>query len=259
MPGEEPDARSTTPSARRRFSARTSSASPTSAPNRKSTLSEAVKAVQERLPQIIGMLPKDFSVGFGAEVEQQAKAFDQLRMVLILALRARLRRDGVAVRVAARSVHHHVLGADGRHRRRAGAQADGHVVQHAGLHRHHHAGRHRRQQRHPAGRLHQRAAPPRRPAAARSGRAGRPHAAAADSDDVDRHGARPRADVARHRRRQRAAGAAGARRHRRADDVAAHHAGARADGLHASSKKVSPGLFAGSRRRARRRSRRKSR
>ena len=31
-------------------------------------------------------MPKDFSVGFGAEVEQQAKAFDQLRMVLILAL-----------------------------------------------------------------------------------------------------------------------------------------------------------------------------
>jgi HAE1 family hydrophobic/amphiphilic exporter-1 len=31
-------------------------------------------------------VPKDFSVGFGAEVEAQAKAFDQLRMVLILAL-----------------------------------------------------------------------------------------------------------------------------------------------------------------------------
>ncbi len=50
------------------------------------TLSEAVDAVQERLPQIYGLLPKDFSIGFGAEVEQQAKAFDQLRMVLILAL-----------------------------------------------------------------------------------------------------------------------------------------------------------------------------
>ena len=33
-----------------------------------------------------GQLPKDFSVGFGAEVEQQAEAFNQLRMVLILAL-----------------------------------------------------------------------------------------------------------------------------------------------------------------------------
>jgi HAE1 family hydrophobic/amphiphilic exporter-1 len=50
------------------------------------TLSEAVDAVRSRLPQIYGLLPKDFSIGFGAEVEQQAKAFDQLRMVLILAL-----------------------------------------------------------------------------------------------------------------------------------------------------------------------------
>ena len=31
-------------------------------------------------------MPKDFNVGFGAEVEEQAKAFNQLRMVLILAL-----------------------------------------------------------------------------------------------------------------------------------------------------------------------------
>ena len=50
------------------------------------TLSEAVKAVQDRLPQVMGQVPKDFSVGFGAEVEQQAEAFNQLRMVLILAL-----------------------------------------------------------------------------------------------------------------------------------------------------------------------------
>ncbi len=50
------------------------------------TLSEAVKAVQDRMPQIMGQVPKDFSVGFGAEVEQQAEAFNQLRMVLILAL-----------------------------------------------------------------------------------------------------------------------------------------------------------------------------
>jgi HAE1 family hydrophobic/amphiphilic exporter-1 len=50
------------------------------------TLSEAVDEVQKRLPQVYGLLPKDFSIGFGAEVEQQAKAFAQLRMVLILAL-----------------------------------------------------------------------------------------------------------------------------------------------------------------------------
>jgi hydrophobic/amphiphilic exporter-1 (mainly G- bacteria), HAE1 family len=51
-----------------------------------STLSEAVNAVRDRLPQLVGLLPKDFSIGFGAEVEEQAKAFAQLRTVLILAL-----------------------------------------------------------------------------------------------------------------------------------------------------------------------------
>jgi HAE1 family hydrophobic/amphiphilic exporter-1 len=50
------------------------------------TLSEALAEVQKRLPQIHSMLPKDFNIGFGAEVEQQAKAFNQLRTVLILAL-----------------------------------------------------------------------------------------------------------------------------------------------------------------------------
>ncbi len=50
------------------------------------TLSDSVTAVNAKLPQLFGMLPKDFSIGFGAEVEQQAKAFDQLRTVLILAL-----------------------------------------------------------------------------------------------------------------------------------------------------------------------------
>ncbi|MEQ1912784.1 MAG: efflux RND transporter permease subunit, partial [Vicinamibacterales bacterium] len=49
-------------------------------------LSEAVDAVNVKLPQLFGLLPKDFSIGFGAEVEQQAKAFDQLRTVLLLAL-----------------------------------------------------------------------------------------------------------------------------------------------------------------------------
>jgi hydrophobic/amphiphilic exporter-1 (mainly G- bacteria), HAE1 family len=50
------------------------------------TLSDSVDAVNAKLPQLFGMLPKDFSIGFGAEVEQQAKAFDQLRTVLLLAL-----------------------------------------------------------------------------------------------------------------------------------------------------------------------------
>ena len=50
------------------------------------TLSEAVKAVQDAAAASCGMLPQDFTVGFGAEVEEQAKAFNQLQMVLILAL-----------------------------------------------------------------------------------------------------------------------------------------------------------------------------
>jgi HAE1 family hydrophobic/amphiphilic exporter-1 len=47
-------------------------------------LSEAVKAVQARLTQV--RVPPDFSVGFGSEVEEQAKSFKQLQMVLILAV-----------------------------------------------------------------------------------------------------------------------------------------------------------------------------
>jgi HAE1 family hydrophobic/amphiphilic exporter-1 len=50
------------------------------------TLSEAVDAVNARLGSLVQTLPRDFSVGFGAEVEQQAQAFAQLQMVLILAL-----------------------------------------------------------------------------------------------------------------------------------------------------------------------------
>ena len=48
------------------------------------SLSEAVKSVQALLPQL--RVPKDFSVGFGAEVEEQAKAFRQLQLLLILAI-----------------------------------------------------------------------------------------------------------------------------------------------------------------------------
>ena len=47
-------------------------------------LSDAVKAVNERLPDI--RVGPDFSVGFGAEVEQQAEAFKQLQGVLLLAI-----------------------------------------------------------------------------------------------------------------------------------------------------------------------------
>jgi HAE1 family hydrophobic/amphiphilic exporter-1 len=47
-------------------------------------LSEAVKAVQARLPQL--KMPPDFSAGFGSEIEEQARSFNQLRTVLILAI-----------------------------------------------------------------------------------------------------------------------------------------------------------------------------
>ena len=48
------------------------------------TLSEAVANVQARLPEI--KVPKDFAVGFGNEVEEQAKSFRELQLVLILAI-----------------------------------------------------------------------------------------------------------------------------------------------------------------------------
>jgi HAE1 family hydrophobic/amphiphilic exporter-1 len=48
------------------------------------TLGDAVDAVNAQLPSI--RVPSDFTVGFGAEVEEQAKAFDQLRWLLLLAV-----------------------------------------------------------------------------------------------------------------------------------------------------------------------------
>ena len=47
-------------------------------------LSDAVTNVQGRLGQV--RVPQDFSVGFGSEVEEQAKSFNQLKIVLILAV-----------------------------------------------------------------------------------------------------------------------------------------------------------------------------
>jgi len=47
-------------------------------------LSEAVKAVQSHISEL--RIPLDFQVGFGSEIEEQAKSFAQLRMVLILAI-----------------------------------------------------------------------------------------------------------------------------------------------------------------------------
>jgi hydrophobic/amphiphilic exporter-1 (mainly G- bacteria), HAE1 family len=48
------------------------------------TLGDAVDAVNARLPEL--RVPSDFTVGFGAEVEEQAKAFDQLKWLLLLAV-----------------------------------------------------------------------------------------------------------------------------------------------------------------------------
>jgi HAE1 family hydrophobic/amphiphilic exporter-1 len=47
-------------------------------------LSEAVSAVQGRLGQL--RVPPDFSIGFGEELEEQARSFKQLQLVLILAV-----------------------------------------------------------------------------------------------------------------------------------------------------------------------------
>jgi HAE1 family hydrophobic/amphiphilic exporter-1 len=48
------------------------------------TLSDSVAAVQARLSEI--RVPPDFSVEFGAEIEEQERAFGQLRLMLILAI-----------------------------------------------------------------------------------------------------------------------------------------------------------------------------
>ena len=48
------------------------------------TLSDAMAAVQAQLSGI--SVPNDFALGFGSEAEEQARAFKQLQMMLILAI-----------------------------------------------------------------------------------------------------------------------------------------------------------------------------
>jgi len=48
------------------------------------SLSEAIDAVEARLGEV--RVPPDFAIGFGAEVEEQARSFRQLQLVLILAV-----------------------------------------------------------------------------------------------------------------------------------------------------------------------------
>ena len=194
-------------------------------------LSEAVAAVQARLPGMA--IPRDFSVGFGTEVEEQAKAFNQLLLTLVLALiltyavmasQYESLKDPFIIMFSVPLAAIGVVGALLLTGTTFSLQAYIGVIMLAG---------HRHQQRHPAGGLHERPPAARRAAAARGGRTGRPHAAAPDPDDLAHDGAGPRADGPGARRGLRDPGPAGARRHRRARHVDAHHARVRADRLHA--------------------------
>ena len=83
-PGQEPDGRSATQKGPVQIERKNQERITRVSAELEVPLSEAVKAVQARLPGIA--VPRDFSVGFGAEVEEQAKAFNQLQLMLILAL-----------------------------------------------------------------------------------------------------------------------------------------------------------------------------
>ena len=161
------------------------------------TLSESVAAVQARLPEI--QVPQGFSVGFGNEVEEQAKSFRELQLVLILAVilvytvmasQYESLRDPFIIMFSIPLAAIGVVGS---------LLLTKTPVQHAGLYRCHHAGRHRRQQRDPAGGLREHAPASRQDGAASCDRARRPSPAAADSHDIGLHDAGPRAHVARHR------------------------------------------------------------
>ena len=194
------------------------------------TLSEAVNAVQSKLPEL--GVPPDFSAGFGTEVEETAKSFAQLRLMLILAIvlvYAVMASQYESLRDPFIIMFSIPLAAIGVV---LSLKLTGTPFQPAGLHRRHHAGGHCGQQRHPARGLHQRseAAGWHRPS--RGGGNGRAHQAAAHHHDHVDHDSRPRADVAGHRRRQRAAGASCAGGHRWPADLHAHHAGVRPDDVH---------------------------
>ena len=194
-------------------------------------LSEAVKAVTARLPEI--NRPQGFSIGFGAEVEQQEKTFNELRLVLILALilvyavmasQYESLRDPFIIMFSVPTAAIGVVLALYLTNTSFNLQAylgvimlGGIVVSNAILLVDY------------TNILRRRDGMELREAVEVAGT----HTPAADSDDVAGHDARPRADGPRDWRRQRAAGAAGARRHRRAFDLHLHHPGVRADGLHA--------------------------
>ena len=183
--GQERHGRSIAAPARCRSSARTRSACSASTPKPRSRSAKRSRRCRRacgeiNVPQGLRGRLRQRGRGTGQVVPRAAAGADPRD-------RAGLHGDGVAVRVAARSVHHHLLDSAGGDRRGRRADADRHAVQHAGLHRRDHAGRHRGQQRHPAGRLHQHAAPSRQDGAARGHRAGRPPPPAPDSDDLALH------------------------------------------------------------------------
>ena len=119
VPGAQPAGGRAARPARCRSSARTWSASPASTPRSRSPLSEAVDGRPgaarpgARAARLLRRLRRR-GRGTGAVVPAAAAGADPGRP-------AGLRGDGVAVRVAARPVHHHVLDSGRRHRRRARA------------------------------------------------------------------------------------------------------------------------------------------
>ena len=207
------------------------------------TLSEAVEAVRARLDEI--QVPSDFAVGFGNEVEEQAKSFHELQLVLILAIvlvytvmasQYESLRDPFIIIFSIPLAAIGVVGMLMVTKTPFSMQAYIGVIMLAGivvsnailLVDYTNTLRHRdkmelRQAIEMAG-----TPPP-----------------AADSDDVGLHGPRPRADGARHRRRRRAAGAARPRRDRRPDDLDDDHAGVRAGDVYAVRRGLEQGLQEG--------------
>ena len=172
-------------------------------------------------------IPRNFSVGFTGDYEEQQKAFRELLLSIILSLRSRLHDHGHAIRVAPRPARRHVLGAAGRHRGHPDALPHQDDLQRPVLYRLHHARRDRRQQRHPARRLHEPPEAAGQDGAAGGDRGGGAAAAPADPDDGghDHHGHAAAGLGVRGRRR--GSGADGPGGHRRAVQLDADLAGHR--------------------------------
>ena len=194
------------------------------------TLGDAVDNVNARLGQL--RVPRDFTVGFGAEVEEQAKAFAQLRWLLLLAVilvyavmasQYESLRDPFIIMFSIPLASIGVVLALKLTGTAFSLQAyigvimlAGIVVSNAILLVDY------------TTTLRTRDKMPLR----RGGRDRRPDAPPPDRHDDADDDPRPGADVARHRRGRRAAGPAGPRRHRRPGRLDADHAGVRADALH---------------------------